>query len=144
MPAIFMKVHTGNQITIPGLISDFSFRVPVSGSSRSCTGSGLLPRQHCTALSSVACLGRPFIRRLYSCALDQTRFISQVSRSRFPMGSVNFVTHFSSGARGTDESKPKDSSRTPDQPLAQTFVLFATGYSFVWAKRQLSWLQCLG
>ena len=44
---------------IPGLISDFSFRVPVSGPSLSCTESGVLPCQHCMARSSAASSGRP-------------------------------------------------------------------------------------
>ena len=52
---------------IPDLISDFSLSCPSLGLGLIfCTGSGLSTRQHCSALSSVACFGRPFFLSLYS------------------------------------------------------------------------------
>ena len=59
IPATCIEVCTGSLLTFPGLISDFSFSVLVSGPSLSCTESGVLPCQHCMARSSAACSGRP-------------------------------------------------------------------------------------
>ena len=59
IPASCIAVCTGTLFTIPGLISDFSYSVSVSGPSLSCTESGVSPCQHCMARSSAASPGRP-------------------------------------------------------------------------------------